>query len=124
MGESEIIEDSTLARRARKLVKLGKHAPVVAQSGRLPAGAARRNFGIAYLELQKQPVGVDGDPITFVDEGKRSAHGSDKAKRLLENWEQARAAFVKVFPNEYRRALGEINTKAGAAAPRPAKVSA
>ena len=50
--------------------------------------------------------------------------GSDKAKRLLENWEQARAAFVKVFPNEYRRALGEINTKAGAAAPRPARVSA
>jgi glutamate synthase domain-containing protein 3 len=49
--------------------------------------------------------------------------GSDKARRLLENWEQARAAFVKVFPNEYRRALGEINTKA-AAAPRPAKVSA
>ncbi|MBU6189018.1 MAG: glutamate synthase subunit alpha [Betaproteobacteria bacterium] len=49
--------------------------------------------------------------------------GSDKAKRLLENWEQARAAFVKVFPNEYRRALGEINTKV-AAASRPAKVSA
>ena len=49
--------------------------------------------------------------------------GSGKARRLLENWEQARAAFVKVFPNEYRRALGEINTKA-AVASRPAKVSA
>jgi glutamate synthase (NADPH/NADH) large chain len=49
--------------------------------------------------------------------------GSGKARRLLENWEISRAAFVKVFPNEYRRALGELNSKSTAAV-RPAKVSA
>jgi glutamate synthase (NADPH/NADH) large chain/glutamate synthase (ferredoxin) len=29
----------------------------------------------------------------------------------LDNWDTARAKFVKVFPNEYKRALGEINGK-------------
>jgi glutamate synthase (NADPH/NADH) large chain len=34
--------------------------------------------------------------------------GSAQAKKVLENWAQYRAKFVKVFPNEYRRALGEL----------------
>jgi glutamate synthase domain-containing protein 3 len=37
--------------------------------------------------------------------------GSAQAKRILENWNQYRAKFVKVFPNEYRRALGELAAK-------------
>ena len=41
--------------------------------------------------------------------------GSARAQMLLDQWERSRAAFVKVFPHEYRRALGEINAKAGAA---------
>jgi glutamate synthase domain-containing protein 3 len=31
--------------------------------------------------------------------------GSDVAKRLLRGWRQARERFVKVLPEEYRRAL-------------------
>jgi glutamate synthase domain-containing protein 3 len=42
--------------------------------------------------------------------------GSAQAKRLLERWGEYRAKFVKVFPNEYQRALGEL-----AAKHRPAK---
>jgi glutamate synthase (NADPH/NADH) large chain len=34
--------------------------------------------------------------------------GSARAKQLLADWPAARAKFVKVFPNEYRRALGEL----------------
>jgi glutamate synthase (NADPH/NADH) large chain/glutamate synthase (ferredoxin) len=34
---------------------------------------------------------------------------------LLDNWAQARLKFVKVFPNEYKRALGEINARKEAA---------
>jgi glutamate synthase (NADPH/NADH) large chain/glutamate synthase (ferredoxin) len=34
---------------------------------------------------------------------------------LLDNWAQARLKFVKVFPNEYKRALGEINARKAAA---------
>ena len=34
--------------------------------------------------------------------------GSTRARELLDNWAAARAKFVKVFPAEYQRALGEI----------------
>jgi glutamate synthase (NADPH/NADH) large chain/glutamate synthase (ferredoxin) len=44
--------------------------------------------------------------------------GSKRARALLDDWAQARAKFVKVFPNEYKRALGEL---AAASADKPAK---
>jgi glutamate synthase (NADPH/NADH) large chain len=34
--------------------------------------------------------------------------GSTRARLLLDNWAEARAKFVKVFPNEYKRALIEM----------------
>jgi glutamate synthase domain-containing protein 3 len=34
--------------------------------------------------------------------------GSRRARELLAHWPAARDKFVKVFPHEYRRALGEI----------------
>ncbi len=37
--------------------------------------------------------------------------GSAQAKRVLERWSEFRPKFVKVFPNEYRRALGELAAK-------------
>jgi glutamate synthase (NADPH/NADH) large chain len=37
--------------------------------------------------------------------------GSVQAKRVLERWSEFRPKFVKVFPNEYRRALGELAAK-------------
>ena len=43
--------------------------------------------------------------------------GSKRARELLDNWDAARAKFVKVFPNEYKRALGEIHARKTAAAP-------
>ncbi len=48
--------------------------------------------------------------------------GSKRARELLDHWSEARAKFVKVFPNEYKRALGEINARKADAA--PAKVAA
>ncbi len=48
--------------------------------------------------------------------------GSKRARELLDNWSTARVKFVKVFPNEYKRALGEINAaKAAKTAAAPAK---
>jgi glutamate synthase (NADPH/NADH) large chain len=35
--------------------------------------------------------------------------GSLRARDILDNWSTARARFVKVFPNEYKRALGELD---------------
>jgi glutamate synthase (NADPH/NADH) large chain/glutamate synthase (ferredoxin) len=43
--------------------------------------------------------------------------GSKRARELLDNWAQARSKFVKVFPNEYKRALGEIGAKKVKASP-------
>ncbi len=40
--------------------------------------------------------------------------GSKRARELLDNWDAARAKFIKVFPNEYKRALGEIHAKKAA----------
>jgi glutamate synthase (NADPH/NADH) large chain/glutamate synthase (ferredoxin) len=42
--------------------------------------------------------------------------GSKRARDLLDNWETSRLKFVKVFPNEYKRALGEIHARKEAAA--------
>ncbi|MBA4212225.1 MAG: glutamate synthase subunit alpha [Polaromonas sp.] len=41
--------------------------------------------------------------------------GSKRARELLDTWAQARDKFVKVFPNEYKRALGEIHARKNAA---------
>ena len=35
--------------------------------------------------------------------------GSKRARELLDDWTVNRTKFVKVFPNEYKRALGEIH---------------
>ena len=42
--------------------------------------------------------------------------GSKRARELLDDWDTSRARFVKVFPNEYKRALGEIFSKKAAVA--------
>jgi glutamate synthase (NADPH/NADH) large chain/glutamate synthase (ferredoxin) len=42
--------------------------------------------------------------------------GSKRARELLDNWDSSRLKFVKVFPNEYKRALGELHAKKGALA--------
>ena len=41
--------------------------------------------------------------------------GSKRARELLDRWETARGKFVKVFPHEYKRALGEISARKKAA---------
>ena len=35
--------------------------------------------------------------------------GSLRAREILDDWATARGKFIKVFPNEYKRALGEMN---------------
>jgi glutamate synthase domain-containing protein 3 len=38
--------------------------------------------------------------------------GSLRARHIMDHWIESRAKFVKVFPNEYKRALGERAAKA------------
>jgi glutamate synthase domain-containing protein 3 len=48
---------------------------------------------------------------------------SPLGRSILQNWEQEKGKFVKVFPMEYRRALGEMSV-ADAATPRQPEVMA
>jgi glutamate synthase (NADPH/NADH) large chain len=51
--------------------------------------------------------------------------GSLRAREILDHWSESLARFVKVFPHEYKRVLGERGAKAqAAAATSKAKVSA
>ena len=50
--------------------------------------------------------------------------GSTLALSLLDDWERARAHFVKVFPTEYARALGEMHAARNAAAKPAARARA
>jgi len=36
--------------------------------------------------------------------------GSGRANQLLKDWANSRSRFIKVFPDEYKRALGELNS--------------
>ncbi len=47
--------------------------------------------------------------------------GSKQARALLDNWATALPKFVKVFPNEYKRALGEMAAAKAKALAAPAK---
>ncbi len=46
--------------------------------------------------------------------------GSKRARDLLDQWSESRKRFVKVFPNEYKRALGEMAAKPVPAPDAPA----
>jgi len=39
--------------------------------------------------------------------------GSTRAKKVISGWAQYRGKFIKIFPHEYRRALGELAAKSG-----------
>ena len=50
--------------------------------------------------------------------------GSKRARELLDTWAESRLKFVKVFPNEYKRALLERKNRRSTAAPEKAKAPA
>jgi glutamate synthase domain-containing protein 2/glutamate synthase domain-containing protein 1/glutamate synthase domain-containing protein 3 len=91
-------------------------------------GKCGRNFaagmsgGFAYVldekgdfaERRCNPASVDLEPVEGEDAERLQAvvsrhveaTGSPRGKWILENWEQMREKFVKVFPHEYKRILG------------------
>ena len=53
-------------------------------------------------------------------EGHYKWTGSLRARHILDHWVESRAKFVKVFPAEYKRALGELAAKGLSAPQHPA----
>lgn len=81
--------------------------------------AKRCNMGMVSLEKVEHVDNVAPDAVHHLDQpdevtllaliNKHAEYtGSGRAKALLADWDNARAKFVKVMPNEYKRALIEL----------------
>jgi len=104
-------EDGQFAKRCNtSMVALDKVVPQAEQSG-APAGWHREQADEALLKK-------------LIEDHHRWT-GSLRAREILDHWSESLARFVKVFPHEYKRVLGERGAKAqAAAATSKAKVSA
>jgi glutamate synthase (NADPH/NADH) large chain/glutamate synthase (ferredoxin) len=97
-------EDSLFAKRCNTaMVSLEKVLPAAEQEASLPAAIWHRGL-------------TDEAQLKKLLEDHHRWTGSRRARDLLDEWATARTKFVKVFPNEYKRALGEINAKKSAPA--------
>ena len=91
--------DGQFARRCNaSMVALDKVLPDGEQKAQLDAGLWHRGQSD---EAQLRKMLQDHHRWT----------GSLRARELLDKWEESRGRFVKVFPHEYRRALGEMAAK-------------
>ncbi len=110
-------EDGQFARRCNtSMVSLEKVLPLADQEAGVPR--AVWHHGQADEPLLRQLI-----------EDHHKWTGSLRARHILDHWAESRAKFVKVFPNEYKRALaelhamresGEVIAEAKAAADKPA----
>ena len=65
------------------------------------------NLDMVDLELLEDPADIR--ELHRLIEQHLEYTGSRKAKYVLENWEVCRRSFVKVFPMDYRRVLGQMS---------------
>ena len=61
------------------------------------------------------PLRHDAARLRILIERHHRHTGSARAAALLENWESALSDFIKVTPNDYRRALTELAAERAAA---------
>ena len=57
------------------------------------------------------PLRFDGQRLRILIERHLLYTGSARARRLLDDWDNTLAAFVKVTPRDYRRALLELRAE-------------
>jgi glutamate synthase (NADPH) large chain len=97
-------EDGRFAQRCNTaMVSLDKLLPAAEQEASLPKAVWHRVGGKALADeviLKK-----------LIDDHHKWT-GSLQARHILDHWVEARGKFVKVFPNEYKRALSEMAAKA------------
>ncbi|MFT4193675.1 glutamate synthase-related protein, partial [Ottowia sp.] len=98
-------EDGQFARRCNlSMVTLEKVLPAAEQKAAGDAGTWHRG-----QTDEEQLKALLDDHLRWT--------GSRRARELLDDWAATRQKFVKVFPTEYKRALGEIHARKQAAAP-------
>ncbi len=67
----------------------------------------RCNLGMVDLELLTDPT--DQNELHQMIEDHLRHTGSGRAQSILDDWDQCLGHFVKVFPTEYKRALGRLS---------------
>jgi len=94
-------EDGRFAERCNmSMVALEKVLPEAEQAG-AEVELAARNGRVLHVGQTDEAL------LRSLIERHLRFTGSTRALSLLDHWETARSRFVKVFPHEYRRALGE-----------------
>jgi glutamate synthase domain-containing protein 3 len=66
-----------------------------------------RRCNKASVDLEALELAEDVDVVRELLTRHRDLTGSPRAAWILENWEEAQPRFIKVFPQEYKRVLGE-----------------
>jgi len=94
-------EEETFAERCN--VNMVQLEPVLAE-GEQEARLAR---GLWHLGQSDEAV------LKRLVENHAKLTGSTRAKKVISGWSQYRGKFVKIFPHEYRRALGDLAAKNG-----------
>jgi glutamate synthase domain-containing protein 3 len=60
------------------------------------------------VDLELVVSATDKDELRGLIEKHLRYTGSMKARRILDNWEEQLPYFIKVFPMEYRRVMGQM----------------
>jgi glutamate synthase (NADPH/NADH) large chain len=95
-------EDGLFAKRCNtSMVALDKVLPAAEQEASVPRSLWHRGE-------------TDEALLRKLIEDQHKWTGSLRARHILDHWNESRAKFVKVFPHEYKRALGELAAKAEA----------
>ncbi|HNU20210.1 MAG TPA: glutamate synthase-related protein, partial [Hydrogenophilus thermoluteolus] len=99
-------EDGTFAERCNlAMVALEPLPDEIAARAECDCGPELESHGFVAIDHLTM-----GDELILKGLIERHAHftGSRRAKEILAHWSHWRSRFVKVFPHEYRRALGEM----------------
>ena len=70
---------------------------------------AKRDLASWHCELRNGECETDEAILKRLIERHFKYTGSTRARNLLDDWSAARGKFVKIFPTEYKRALGEMH---------------
>jgi glutamate synthase (NADPH/NADH) large chain len=91
--------------------------PVLPASGVIDDPERPRQRSIsAYDAGMGDMLRFDAERLLILIERHLLYTGSKRAREILENWDEARARFVKVLPLDYRRALLDLQAERRAAA--------
>jgi len=91
----------------RAMVELEPIAPADPAAGEDPARPRRRSPSVEDSGMG-DPLRFDAERLRLLVERHHRYTGSARAQELLDDWPNALAAFVKVMPRDYRRALLEL----------------